>query len=132
MTNQTTEMQKRERDEAIERTRDQQVYIPPVDIYEKSDAIVLVADMPGVNESSVDITLEKNVLTIEGFVKPQNPEGYDLGWSEYGIGDYKRSFTLSEEIDREKIEASVKDGVLRVTLGKAEPAVTKKIKVKAA
>jgi HSP20 family protein len=118
--------------EGAERTRETRCYVPRVDIYETDGNIVVVADMPGVDESSVDITLEKNVLTINGYVQLAQPENYDLAYSEYGIGDYQRSFTLSNEIDQEKIEAVVKDGVLRLLLPKAGPAKTKKIAVRAA
>ena len=118
-------------EDGVERTRSQRVYIPRTGIYEIEDAILLVANMPGVDESSVDITLDKNLLTIKGYVEEDLPEGYSLAYAEYEIGDYERSFTLSDEIDREHIEAEVKDGVLRLRLPKAEPAMAKKIAVKA-
>ena len=115
-----------------ERTWARKVFVPRVDIYEADEDIFLVADMPGVNESSIDITLEKNVLTIDGCVEPQDFEGYSLAYAEYDVGDYQRSFTLSNQIDQEKIEATVKDGVLRLRLPKAGPAKAKKITVKGA
>jgi len=114
-----------------ERTRSRLVFVPRVDIYEGNDAIVVLADMPGVAPEAVDITLESNVLNINGYVTPQYPEGYSLAWAEYRIGDYQRSFTLSEEIDQERIEATVKDGVLRLVLPKATP-TTRKIAIKGA
>lgn len=114
-----------------ERTRSRLVFVPRVDIYEGNDAIVVLADMPGVAPEAVDITLESNVLNINGYVTPQYPEGYSLAWAEYRIGNYQRSFTLSEEIDQERIEATVKDGVLRLVLPKATPA-TRKIAIKGA
>ncbi len=115
-----------------ERTRARRAYVPRVDIYETADEIVAVADMPGVDENSVEITLEKNVLTINGYVEPEEPEDYCLAYAEYEIGDYQRSFTLSNEIDQDKIEAMVKNGVLHLRLPKAGPAKTRKITVKAA
>ncbi len=117
--------------EGVERTRPRKVFTPAVDILEKKDEIVVTADMPGVDERSVDITLEKNILTINGRVEPEIPEGYRLAFSEYGIGDYQRAFTISEEIDRDRIEASVKNGVLRLVLPKAAEAKTRKIAVSA-
>ena len=114
-----------------ERTRSRLVFVPRVDIYEGNDAIVVLADMPGVAPEAEDITLESNVLNINGYVTPQYPEGYSLAWAEYRIGDYQRSFTLSEEIDQERIEATVKDGVLRLVLPKATP-TTRKIAIKGA
>jgi HSP20 family molecular chaperone IbpA len=129
-----TTIQKQEaRDlEGAERTRTRRVYIPRVDIYETGDAVVLLADMPGVSEDDVDITLEKNVLTITGYVQPVEREGYGLAFSEYSEGDYERTFALSDEVDRNRIEASMKDGVLKLTLPKAEEMKTRKIQVRGA
>lgn len=117
--------------EGVERTRSKRLYTPAVDIIENKEDLVLIADMPGADENSVEITLEKDLLTIYGKVEPDIPEKHRLVTSDYGIGDYQRSFTLSSEIDREKIEATVKNGVLRLTLPKAEGAKTRKIPVKA-
>ncbi len=119
--------------EGAERTRASRVYIPQVDIYSADDNIIILADMPGVADKDIDIMLEKDVLTINGYVpNTAAPEGYELAHGEYGIGDYQRSFTLPDEIDRDNIEASLSHGVLRVTLPKAPEAQTRKITVKAA
>ena len=114
-----------------ERTRDRPAFVPRADIYETDEAIVVVADMPGVDENSIDITLEKDVLTINGFVEPATPEGYSLAYAEYRVGDYQRAFALSNQVDRDGIEASLKDGVLRLHLPKVTEAKTRKIAVKA-
>ena len=129
----TKDVQKKEAEvkDGVERTRSKKLYTPPVDITEEKDSLFLIADMPGVDEHSVDITLEKNVLTIYGRVEPDVPDNHRLVSAEYGIGDYQRTFTLSDEIDREKIQASVKNGVLRLTLPKAEAAKTRKMPVNA-
>jgi HSP20 family protein len=126
------DMQKKEAGlaEKGELTRERNVYTPAVDIMERKDDIVLLADMPGVDENTVDITLEKNVLTIYGKVAPEMLAGYTLYLSEYGTGDYQRVFTLTEEVDRDKIQATVKNGVLRLVLPKAEAVKTRKITVK--
>jgi len=118
--------------DGVERTRSGRIYTPAVDIYETNEAIVLVAGMSGVDESSVDVTLEKNVLTIYGRVQPWQYEGHSLRYAEYGIGDYQRSFTISNQIDWEHIEGSVSNGVLRLTLPKIGPSQTKKIAIKGA
>jgi HSP20 family molecular chaperone IbpA len=115
--------------EGVERTRASRVYVPNVDIYSDEQGVVILADMPGVDENNVDILLEKDVLTINGYVTVDEPEGFELGYSEYGIGDFRRSFTLMEEIDRDKIEASISNGVLRVYLPKAPEAQARKIAV---
>jgi HSP20 family molecular chaperone IbpA len=126
------EAEKREVEESgAERTRDRPAFVPRADIYETDDEIFVVADMPGVDESSLDITLENNVLTINGYVEPSAPEGYSLVYSEYREGDYVRSFRLSDEIDREDIEATLKDGVLMLTLPKVKEARMRKIAVRA-
>jgi HSP20 family molecular chaperone IbpA len=114
-----------------ERTRDRLAFVPRADVYETEDEIVVVADMPGVDENSVDITLEENVLTIDGYVEPEPPEGLSLAYAEYRVGDYARAFTLSDQIDRDGIEATVKDGVLRLRLPKAEAAKKRTIPITA-
>jgi len=113
-----------------ERTRARPAFVPRTDIYEANDEIVLIADMPGVDEGSLDITLEKNVLTVNGLVEQTEPEGYTLTYSEYRVGDFQRSFRVSNEIDQDQIEATLKDGVLRLRLPKVSP-TTRKIAVKA-
>lgn len=103
-----------------------------MDIYETRDALFLIADMPGVDDKSVDVELEKNILTISGRVENGRVKDYSLVFSEYEVGDYERTFTLSNEIDREKIRATVKQGVLRLELPKAEKVKPKKIAINAA
>ena len=115
----------------VERTRSTTVYTPDVDILEKEDSIVVFADMPGADEKSVDITLEKDVLSIYARVEPELPEKHQLLHAEYGVGDYQRSFTISDEIDRDKIEARVKNGVLKLVLPKAQAVLTRKIAIQA-
>jgi len=133
MTDQTLELEKQEVDNTadVETTRDVLTFVPRVDIYEVEDTVVLVADMPGVDENSVDITLEKNILKINGFAHPQAPENFEPAYAEYRYGNYERTFALSDEVDRDKIEATVKNGVLRLVMPKAEAAKTRKITVKA-
>jgi HSP20 family molecular chaperone IbpA len=117
--------------EDTERTRECACFAPRADIYEVDDQIVIVADVPGADEGSIDVTLDKNILTLSALVNPVTPEGYSLTHFEYEVGDYQRSFRLSDEIDREKIKATVKDGVLRLYLPKAKAAQARKISVKA-
>jgi HSP20 family molecular chaperone IbpA len=114
-----------------ERAGQTPVYTPRVDIRETEAEVTLVADMPGVDETSVTIDLEGSELVIRGRFVPKAPEGYSLTYQEYGSGDYERAFTLGETIDRGKIKAVVKDGVLQLTLPKAKEAQPKRIAVKA-
>lgn len=118
--------------EGTERTRPVKAYVPRADIYETDNDLVIVADMPGVDETTLDITLEKNVLSIKGFVDFPSPENYSLAYAEYEVGDFERSFTLSNDFDQENISAKVKNGVLYIHLPKAGPTKTKKITVNAA
>lgn len=128
------EIQKQEAEEreGVERTRTRQVFVPNVDIYEEGDTVYLLADMPGVSQDSIDITLEKNILTINGYVDEDEMEGYGQAYGEYRVGDYERTFALSDEVDRNQIEATVKNGVLKLKLPKAEEAKARKIEVRAA
>jgi len=114
-----------------ERTRDRLAFVPRADVYEAGEAIFVVADVPGVDENSLDITLEKGVLTINGYVEPAYPEGHNLAHCEYRVGDFVRAFTLSDQIDQGKIEATVSNGVLRLRLPKVAEATPRKIAVKA-
>jgi len=133
MTEKTMEVQKEavNTPEGAERTRECQCFVPRADIYEVEDQLVIVMDVPGADESSIDIVLEKNVLTVSTYTEPVEPEGYGLAYAEYEVGDYQRSFKLSDDIDREKIEATIRDGVLRLYLPKSTESRTRKIGVKA-
>lgn len=115
-----------------EQTRNRRVYSPRIDIFEKEGAIVLLADMPGTDEKNINISLEKNILTITGEVDVGHRADDRLAYAEYGIGDYSRSFSIPDDIDREKIKATVKNGVLRLVLPKAVPEKARRIEIKAA
>ena len=115
----------------VERAKETPVFVPRFDIVENETEVLLIGDMPGVDEASVDLDLEGSELTIRGTFVPKPPEGYTLNYHEYTSGDYERSFTLGDTIDRAGIKAVVKDGVLRLTLPKAREAQARKITVKA-
>lgn len=131
MPNDLMEMNKQEvvAQDTAEQTRSQKFFTPTTDICETKEQLVLLADMPGVKQDGVDITLEQNVLTIYGHVEQPEFPGYSLNYAEYGIGSYKRVFALSNEIDREGIQASVKNGVLKLVLPKSKRAMPRKISV---
>jgi HSP20 family protein len=134
MTDTNREMTKKEANvpEGVERTTPRRVFKPAVDITEQKDDTLLTADLPGVDEKSLDITLEKNVITIRGKVEPGIPTGYRLAYGEYEVGDYERSFTLSDEVDKDRIQAIINNGVLRLVLPKAAEAKARKIAISAA
>jgi HSP20 family protein len=114
-----------------ERTRSGPTYRPATDIYETPDAIVLVADMPGVGTEGVTVQLEGGTLTVSGTPGPgAAPQGEALG-AEYLPGGYHRAFSLSDAIERGGIRASIRNGVLTVVCPKAAPAQARKIEVKA-
>lgn len=117
--------------EGAERTRTRPVYAPRTDIFETDDGLVILADMPGVSPDGVDVTLERQVLTIRGRTEDTPPQGFSPVYREYQPGDYERAFTLSQDLEAERIEASCKNGVLRLFLPKAGPAQTKRIQVRA-
>jgi HSP20 family protein len=106
-------------------------YVPRVDIRETGQAYIVQADLPGVDDASVDITVDQGVLTIKGAAKTESPAGYRLVHREFEAGDYLRSFTLPEAIAAERIAATVANGVLTVTVPKAEVAQPRRIAVKA-
>jgi HSP20 family protein len=109
--------------------RDIKTYAPAVDILETANNILVIADMPGVDERSIDVTLEKNLLTIHGMIDSTTHDDLELAFSEYGVGDYQRAFSITDEIDRSNIKATVKDGVLKLVLPKSEKIKTRKIEV---
>lgn len=116
---------------AKESTRPGQVFVPAVDILENEEEIIILADMPGVTSKSVDIDLRESVLTIEGRISPVEGEKEVTVYREFDWGDYLRQFTLSDAIDQEKITAKMDQGVLRLTLPKAEKRKPQKIQVTA-
>jgi HSP20 family molecular chaperone IbpA len=112
---------------AEQQTRSRPLATPRVDVHETSDAYVVTADLPGVSESALDVTLEKDQLTIEGRVEPVRRESHRLRLAESAGGGFVRSFALPDGIDRERIAATVKNGVLRLTLPKSAAVRPRKI-----
>ena len=105
------------------------VFSPRTDIYETAEAIVLRADLPGVDEAALDIALEANRLEIYAVPEPREVQGYNLSHYEYGGGDYGRSFVLPDKVDGEKVDAALSNGVLELTLPKKEGAAARRIPV---
>lgn len=116
--------------ENTERTRECRCYIPRTDIYENDEAVFVTCEMPGVDDKTIEVTLEKDILTIKGFVEPDEMKNSSLLHAEYGIGDFQRKFTISNEIDRNGIDATIKDGLLKLRLPKLGPAKAQKISVR--
>ena len=130
----TKELQVKDKHEVAspaEQTRPGVVFTPDVDIFENEQQINLLADMPGVAPKDVKIDLNDGVLSISGEVQPFEGKDESDVLIEFEIGRYYRQFTLSEVVDQSKIEAKLEDGVLRLTLPKAEKAIPRQIAVTA-
>lgn len=130
--NTDTELEVREKLEVEksqgETTWEGSFFHPDVDIHATEDRIVLLADMPGVQRDNLDIDLREGVLSLVGRITDVSDDFKPLH-EEYRVGGYARRFTLSDDIDADKIEASLKDGVLELVLPKAEKALPRKIEV---
>jgi HSP20 family protein len=121
--------QKREVEKKQESTVPARVFVPVTDIFETDQSLTVVLEMPGVGRESIDIELADGVLTIEGRIDFAKYEGLQPVYTEYNIGHYARSFELSRDIQHDRISAEIKDGVMTVTLPKAEKAKPRKIMV---
>lgn len=107
------------------------IYIPAVDIREGEDCIRLYADMPGTGPDALTVTVDKGVLTLEGQARVVRPDNAQLVGQEFGVGRFRRTFTLSEHIDTEGIRAKMQQGVLELTVPKRIPAKARTIKIEA-
>jgi HSP20 family protein len=123
--------EKHEVSSPAEQTRPGLVFTPNVDIFETETELVLLADMPGVKAGDLSIDLRDDTLTLAGDVQSDQKPGESEIFIEYEVGKYYRQFSLSEIIDQTKIDAQLKDGVLRLTLPKVEKATPRKIAVQA-
>ena len=121
--------EKRELEKKQESTVPARMFVPTADIFEAEQALTVVLEMPGVDKGNVDISVEAGVLTIEGRLDFSKYEGMQPVYTEYNIGHYRRSFSLSIKIDQSKIAAEMKDGVLSLTLPKVEEAKPRRISV---
>ena len=124
------ELQVKEKQEVAppaEQTRPGLVFTPDVDIFETDREITMLADMPGVAADGVNIGLREGVLTLSADIKPWEDARESDVLVEFEIGKYYRQYTLSEIIDQDRIEAKLEDGVLRLSLPKAEKALPRKI-----
>jgi HSP20 family protein len=112
-----------------EKTVPGRYYVPFADIYETDEALCVVMEMPGVERKDVDVGLENGVLRVDGRIDFSKYEGMEPVYTEYNVGHYTRSFTLSNKIDQEQISAQLDDGVLTLTLPKAKEAQPRRISI---
>lgn len=106
--------------------------LPPVEVIEDASGITLYADLPGVPREKLGILVEGDTLTIEGEVDLAIPEGMDANHVEVDLPRYRRSFTLSRELDSARVNAELNNGVLKLRVPKAEHAQPRKIEVQVA
>lgn len=111
-------------------TRQEAAVLPPVDVIEDATGITLYADLPGVPKDKLNLRVEADTLTIEGEVGLATPEGLQASHAEVQVPRYRRVFTLSKELDAEKIAAELAGGVLKLRIPKAEHAQPRKIAIK--
>jgi len=120
---------KREMVAKEEKTTPGRYFVPHADNHETNDSVTVVMEMPGVDRDRLDISLENDVLRVNGRIDFSKYEGMEPVYTEYNVGHYTRSFTLSNKIDQERISAQLEDGVLILTLPKAAEARTRRIAI---
>jgi HSP20 family molecular chaperone IbpA len=120
---------KREVEKKQETTAPARTFVPPTDIYETEAALTIVMEMPGTRKDDLDVSVEDDVLYVDGRVKFDKYEGLQPVYTEYNIGHYRRSFALTNKVDQVKISAEMKDGVLTLVLPKAEEAKPRRIAI---
>jgi HSP20 family molecular chaperone IbpA len=121
--------EKREVERQQEATVPARAFLPPTDIFESDDVLTIVMEMPGVDREDVDVNVENGVLRVEGRLDFSKYEGMQPVYTEYNIGHYRRSFSLSSKIEQNRISAQMQDGVLTLLLPKAEEAKPRRISV---
>ena len=121
--------EKRELEKKPEATVPARTFVPTADIFETEAALTVVLEMPGVDKGNVDISVEDGVLTVQGRLDFSKYEDMQPIYTEYNIGHYRRSFSLSNKINQDKIGAEMKDGVLTLVMPKAEEAKPRRISV---
>jgi HSP20 family protein len=110
--------------------REQPFVIPPVDVFENESGITLLADLPGVSRERLGVRVDGETLVVEATAATPQPREMQLVYGEAQYPSYKRQFTLSRELDASRIEAALKDGVLRLTIPKLEEAKPRRVEVR--
>jgi HSP20 family protein len=121
--------QKREVEKKQESTVPLRSFLPVSDIFETEHALNVVLEMPGVAKENVEIGIDNDVLKISGRIDIAKYEGLQPVYTEYNIGNYSRSFQLSNKVDQDGIKAELKDGVMTLVLPKSEKAKPRRISV---
>jgi HSP20 family protein len=121
--------QKRELEKKQETTFPARVFLPAADIFETDQALTMMIEMPGVSKENIEVKVEDSILTIDGRIDFSKYEGLQPLYTEYNVGNYTRTFQLSNAIEQSGIKAELKDGVMKLSLPKAERARPRRINV---
>jgi len=121
--------EKRELVSKDENTAPVRYFVPATDIFETEDALTVVMEVPGVGREAIDINLENNVLKIEAKIDPAKYDGMEPLYTEYNVGHFSRSFTLSNKIDQQQISAKLEDGIMTLILKKVKEATPRRISI---
>jgi HSP20 family protein len=121
--------QKRELEKKQEATVPTRMFLPATDIFESEHALTMSVEMPGVSKESIEVKVEGDILTIDGRINFSKYEGLQPLYTEYNVGNFSRTFQLSNEIEQAGIKAELKDGVMKLVLPKAERAKPRRIEV---
>jgi HSP20 family protein len=112
-----------------EKTVPARYFVPTTDVFETEDGLVVVMEVPGVTKQDIEINLENDTLRVEGRIDYGHYDGLEPLYAEYNIGHFARAFALSNKIDQQKIRAELADGVLTLTLKKAEQAMPRRVAI---
>jgi len=126
------ELEVREKKELVskdEKTVPARYFVPSTDIHETEDALVVVMEVPGVDKKDIAVDLENDVLRIDARIDAGKYQGFQPLYTEYNVGHFARTFTLSSKIDQQQISAQLEDGVLTLTLKKTREAAPKRIEI---
>jgi HSP20 family molecular chaperone IbpA len=110
--------------------RTEAALMPPVDVIEDASGITLYADLPGVSKDKLNLHIEADTITIEGALNLDVPEGMEATHAEVSLPNFRRVFTLSKELDADKVSAEFQSGVLKLRIPKAEHAQPRRIEIK--
>jgi HSP20 family molecular chaperone IbpA len=125
------DVERSKRGDGAQRVADIPALMPPVDVIEDSTGITLYADLPGVSKDKLELSVEGDMLSIEGEVGIEMPQSMQASYAEVNSARYRRMFTLSKELDPSKISAELAQGVLKLRIPKAEHAQPRRIQVNA-
>jgi HSP20 family molecular chaperone IbpA len=112
-----------------EKTIPARYFVPNTDVFETEDALLVIMEMPGVEKKDIDVSLENDTLRVEARIDYSKYDGLEPLYAEYNIGHFARSFSLSNKVDKSKINAELDAGVLTLTLKKAQESMPRRIEV---